>query len=676
MKQNCPSKKPSRLLSLAASSTLAAVTAFSALPSQAQSKSEVLFQRIEAKREGYRTSAKQILADLDPKISAKLDYSIFNGFEAGVRYTYAVEPAYQGDLHMRIDRWRPRVRLDLPDVFTRVEAGSEIVFIRNFPSRTDALKALPVFDIHKLPLSSTNALRLQPGEAVMMPVDLNLLFGGEASTPGSPVSIYGRGYYVMRGRYQIQVLRLDDERVRLRLVAIRKSGVEAEVGVKLKLDVFELSPLNNIAEGILGRRVGSMGFGRGPESVVMADYMFNLGDTDARNAYDRLLAADLRLNHVKMANPLTGTDDLQKMMISDLSKVDELAQADSKKPSEQRRIVQFFKGQSSGVVDRPFLGNFKVDLLRLLTFQRTTTVSQDNHIMFLDADNEESNFLAPQAVKENRLKLLFGLRNEVFSRRATVVVPTDSSGKPDRLGEYVVSVEVKDKRMGLSESADILKYFHRSVPNQIVQALALDTLLEEARYRNARVFVQIIFNEDALVKLQGSTYSFLESKLDEYLQKNQQYLPGDNEKKQLDWVKDHRDEAKRMLEAMAKSMNSNDLAADRIKTFINIQKNDFFREVGTGFIMSMLPAQELSKLVSVSVRADAQGFTKPVQKEFGSSDFRSVVRATEYIQHMLNQGTFDLRLETFGTAPVAAGQVFPLKAIKTPTDPVSPRLSP
>ncbi|MES2963219.1 MAG: hypothetical protein V4760_04955, partial [Bdellovibrionota bacterium] len=103
---------------------------------------------------------------------------------------------------------------------------------------------------------------------------------------------------------------------------------------------------------------------------------------------------------------------------------------------------------------------------------------------------------------------------------------------------------------------------------------------------------------------------------------------------------------------------------DRIRVFITLQKNKFFREAGTGFLMSLLPDAELERLVAVTMRTDAVGFTTPVQKTFGESDFNSVVKVTDYIQHMLDDGAFDLRLETFGSDLSSMGQVVSFKELR------------
>jgi hypothetical protein len=99
---------------------------------------------------------------------------------------------------------------------------------------------------------------------------------------------------------------------------------------------------------------------------------------------------------------------------------------------------------------------------------------------------------------------------------------------------------------------------------------------------------------------------------------------------------------------------------NKIHLTADVQKNSFFREIGTGVLMSLFRPERLDQLLSVYIRVDATAFKAPIEANFGTSEFRSVVKVTEYIEHMLDQGSFDLRLETFGTT---SGQVISLRQI-------------
>ncbi|MES2965516.1 MAG: hypothetical protein V4760_16670, partial [Bdellovibrionota bacterium] len=533
-----------------------------------------LLERVEAAAPEVEDNARSILADVDANAKVDLDLTIFDELEAGLGYTYNVQPTFQGDQYTRIDRWRPRLELRFPGLFTKIQSKAEIVFLRQFPSQWDALKAVPTFEPNKIPLSTANALRLEPGEVVMLPLELNLLIGRGASATAAPLALYFEGHYVMKGRFQIQVLRMAEKRVRLRLVAIRSNGTEIEGGARLSFDVFNLSVLGNAFEGILGRKVGSVGFSKGARAVVMADYVFDLNDPAAANAYDRLLAADQKIAKLKLVNPFVGESDLQRSMISDLTEVDRIATADSAKPVETRRIWSVFKGRSQGTTE---IRKRELNVLKLFTLRRSSSVSNDNHIVFMDTDNEEVDFFAPTSVRTTSQRYLFGLSSESFQRKASVIVPADTDGKPNGMGEYVVSVEMKDKRMGKSETTKALKFFRRSISGRILSTMGFESLLNRTSYKHARVYVQAIFNQEAMVRLEGFDRATLATALDHYLLTIRDELPGNDERAHADWLRDRRKDIRESLDGLATAFSPWTPVKDRIRVFITLQKNKFFR---------------------------------------------------------------------------------------------------
>ena len=349
----------------------------------------------------------KLISTVDIHAAINVDLSILKGLDAGFRYTYEVQPAYQAGIYTRVDRWSPQLRLRLSNIMTTVDPGAEVIFLRQFNSEIAALKSPPKFDVHQIPLSAENALALSPGDVVMLPVHLNVLLGPETPVNTSVFEIYARGGYVMRGLYQIQALRLADSRVRLRLIATRQEGLEGEVGARLSLKIFGFGIANKMFQGLLGTNLGSIGFGKGPRGLVMADYIFDLSNADARAAYDHLLSSDRLLTNFKLVDPLVSKEELQDMFVADLGGVDQIAVADHALPIGARRIIQIFKGHNNGKTDTFGLN---ANLFHLFTFRRTTTMSQDNHVVFLDSNNDEQDFLTPAHERNRKLTLGFGIR--------------------------------------------------------------------------------------------------------------------------------------------------------------------------------------------------------------------------------------------------------------------------
>lgn len=607
----------------------------------------------------HRTIGK-LIQNADVSASLNIDATILKGVDAGFRYSYEVQPSYEAGLYTRIDRWNPHLRIKIPKVLTTIDHGGEVIFLRQFTSEAQALKAIPRYDIHKIPLNSENALGLNPGDVVMIPVHLDLLFGPNGDiTPGA-VGLYGHAGYVMRGSYQIQALRLADNRVRLRLIATRQSGLDGELGLNVRLDVFGVNILDKAFQGVFGTHIGSIGFSNGSRGVVMADYIFDLSNADARDAYDHLLGSDRVMKNFKLVDPLTRREKIQDIFVADLATVDQIASADLSKPITERRITQIFKGHTTGKFESRSIGG---TFFHIVTGRFSRSSSDDQKITFIDSDNNQQSFLTPVNQRYSKFGLLFGLRDEEFSRKASMVMPLATEQSPPKaMGEFVVALEIKDKRMGAGETEKVLENLKRNISPVVIDQLNIAPLLTSTSYSNARVYAQVIFNERAMASFQGLTKPQLSEAFEKHLIEVGRRV---GEKDPEGWVSNHHFDIWRLCDQMATAFDTRYSVASRIPIFMDLQKDGFFRAVGTGFLMSLLPQDPnvLKTLLSVDMRIDASVFKTSVEPSFGTSEYRGVVKVSEFIQNLLDKGAFDLRLETFGTVKAADGQVISLSKI-------------
>lgn len=601
------------------------------------------------------------LNDISVRIAPSVDMTILQNIDVGFQYTYQVQPAFVANLYTRVDRYTPQTVFNIPKVWTVVDPGAEIIYLREFPSEASALKARPDFDPRRIPLTANNALNMAPGEVVMLPVHLNLLVGPQGAWYQGPAEFYGRLQAVMRAVFQVQALRLADKRVRLRLIATRDYGAEAEAGIYLRLVPFAPNLVNKIFQGIYGKHVVSYEFDKGVRSLVMADYIFDLSNPDAYAAYNHLLSSDVMLTDTRLVNPVVNASKLTNVFVSDLGGVDKIASDDEAKPLEQRRIIQIFKGNSRGKDER---GALNLAITRAFKFSRTTDLSQDNHITFIDSDNEEREFLAPTSMVDKHLKVLFGIRSEEQTRKASIITPLAShDADPTSMGDYVVSYEVKDKHLGVSETQRVLANLHRNIAPNVIDKLNLAPVLTAQAYKNARIFAQVIFNERSFSLLQGLSQGELAAGINKHLRDVRKAETGDADPDVDAWVSDRDHEVEKIAATLAESFNPALPVKERIRRFMDLQRGHFFRSVGTGCLMSMLPQDRLDQFVSVYIRVDAAAFPATIERHYGTTDYAGVVKASEFIENLLNNGAFDLRLETFGTVNAYNGQVISLKAL-------------
>lgn len=130
----------------------------------------------------------------------------------------------------------------------KLRAGAEVEFARAFDSESAAHSA-PTFSLLDLPHNATSALALPIGTIVTIPVEANVSvdIGGQffsqaanaghtfarqlqLSASGSASSVR-RGTLVGQGQFRLQVIRLNEQQVRVRLLSGLEGSVNANVAV-------------------------------------------------------------------------------------------------------------------------------------------------------------------------------------------------------------------------------------------------------------------------------------------------------------------------------------------------------------------------------------------------------------------------------------------------------------
>ena len=84
-------------------------------------------------------------------------------------------------------------------------------------------------------------------------------------------------------------------------------------------------------------------FGR----IFLADYVFNLNNSEARQALDGILASQFKLRETEIINPFKDNDKpISDKMIHDLSMIEDLVDEDKTESVDSRRINRLYRGES------------------------------------------------------------------------------------------------------------------------------------------------------------------------------------------------------------------------------------------------------------------------------------------------------------------------------------------
>ena len=199
-------------------------------------------------RNAIQKKIRDTIADQDINFSADLgNIDLIKGVNLSNKYKYDVEASYISQYYTRIDKWDIKLAINVGDVLKDlidvpfsfgVERENSFFFVRQFPTKKEAIKALP-YAPNKLPLNAKMALKLNNGDFVSMPANLNIASSLSATTATElPIVLSGeaKAFYIVSGEFTIQVFKLDNTHVRLKLITKRgmSTGASLSAGVSFK----------------------------------------------------------------------------------------------------------------------------------------------------------------------------------------------------------------------------------------------------------------------------------------------------------------------------------------------------------------------------------------------------------------------------------------------------------
>ena len=307
--------------------------------------SKVSFDKVKEK-------IKEEIANLDVDFDIKLlDLDIAEGIGMAAKYKWELEPSYQDGYYTRIDAYNLKTDLKPGDmikdlagvtlpVYLNITNEHKVIFARQFRDQLKAAKALP-YNFIRIPINADNAKKMDAGDFVSIPATLNTVVGASAGYSNG-ISLSGNIYYTLTGEFRINILRLKDEKVRVKLVGMRKKGHGAGVSAGYGFNLFGIKILDKQIGKFLDTNVFRVNYSDIDGQNFSVDYIFDLKDDQAKKAYDSLLSSNLKFNVAKTSNPFNKDDIAAAEFFNDAEKAESLFQQDITLEENKRRGQQDF----------------------------------------------------------------------------------------------------------------------------------------------------------------------------------------------------------------------------------------------------------------------------------------------------------------------------------------------
>lgn len=582
---------------------------------------------------------------------------ILDGLSTSLRYRIESEPSYVDGFYTRIDKYTLKLGLNpgdfIDDLDTPVgislEKNSEIIFARQFKSQKDSLLALP-YTPRNLPFTAKKALeRLQPGDFVAfqgrMAFVLSLshdLLKGEF-TAGASTHAY------MSGEFMVHLFRMDNNKIRVKLIAVRGKGVGADGGVDLSedLDIFGISILDNKIERWLSITPLDIRAGLGKNDVIMLDYVFNLNDAKAAQAYDTLMLHKVQLKDIKVANPTLSRKDLTQELLTDLTDIEAIALEDGLLPPQERRIDRVFKGSSEG-----YNKDARIKFgLNLWKFEAGKAYGE-NKVLSYDKQDKEQYFLLDTLSRYKKTKILFGLFGEETLMTSNLLFTADQNWNPGRFVTLTSSAEMKMKDVSGRDLEEIQRLVRETIGNG--QYSKINWSAWEAspgKKVNGYFKQEVFFNPEALNTLPYMSEEALAARFKKYIElkgrpRSRPLIGGNSPVDYLfNWVAAFTGDIRRVANRLTIVIDAKKSVQERFDAFEDLQQIPVWKERGIGFLMSFIAEDQRPNLLRYEMVLSAKGVA-PVVYNYGQFSEEKLYRSLMYIQNIIHNRSFDLRLYT------------------------------
>lgn len=588
-----------------------------------------------------------------------------DGLETSLGYRISVEPSYMNGFYTRVDRYefendiRPGAWFDdwSDSIGISINAGSEVLFARQFKSQGEALNIIqnPPYDIRNIPVSAKNAMaKLVVGDFVSLKGNLNLMLSAEAFTHSlSTVKISGVAYVMIMGQFNIHFYKLPNNKLRLKIIADRQKEYGAGIHSS-KYSGFKALGIESAQKYIGGRLKQILNFkpidikwSKNSSDLVMVDYVFDLNNAEAAQAYNHFMSAKMKLKQLEVLNPLNNIKDLQEVAFSDLTQIEKIFWQDKDKPESLRRIDRVFQGRSYTSKE---IRKFNIDL-RLIDFDMGTYFSSSRNII-TDRDNKEKYFLFDTKNPYKNIRFFWDFYGDDTAMQSNILFETDKTFEPNKFSAYNVTKRKVIRSLSKDDFKTVQKEVERVLPSEISNEIDWQNWnFSNGDLVNGYFTDEIFFKAETLGAIYTRNPNQIQTDLVSYLKKvgTPPTVPSvANEAPQNCqgirapiecYEQDIQVISYRLSEVLSPLLSP----AEKRKALLALNENELFQQRGAGFLLYMIPAGIREDVVSYTLSFRAKG-VKEIKFTYGNFEENNIYRGFLYILGVLNNRSYDLRL--------------------------------
>lgn len=571
--------------------------------------------------------------------------SLINGVPVGLQYGYKVSPSYLPHSYNRIDRYdinfdvgigsMVKALSDTPLSFS-LSRHQSLFFVRQFHQKLNAISAIP-YSPNRLPITAERALnKLEVGDFASIPANLSLAISAGASTSLVNPLVINTGvnaYWIISGEFNIQIYKLDEKHVRLKMITTRAYTRGTSSNTEASFSVIGLGilgdPVRRQLDRLYDRDMIQLGMAANRGSQFILDYVFDLTDPAAAEAYNEILSSSFKFKDIVIMKNFGEEKEIRNKLFSTYEKADRLYLEDSKLLTANQRVRRLFKGftDSTSRTKHLKLGLF----LTNYTDDRTFSSSD---LSFTDDNEKETEFWYPTYTHYSSSLLgnfLWGYE-DIQDVTCFGLLPKQNDLKGQKIPEIGINFDRTDAVLTPHEQRKLRRIINKQIPNALMQKVDWSNWLAPHNKHASRISFKLIINSEAYPYLRDYSEIDIQNKyLDYAISKKIKHLNQETIIRTL---------GTKIYTILQNKKND---AEGSIRDLINLNKTRIFAESGVGFLASLLPEEKLKELMYLKLEILALD-EKTITLEFGTINHEIIYRELAELQSKIANRSFDLRV--------------------------------
>nr|HPI41378.1 hypothetical protein [Pseudobdellovibrionaceae bacterium] len=473
--------------------------------------------------------------------------------------------------------------------------------------------------------------------------------------------------------FLVEMYRLKDNRIRVRMIANRSLfNITPSLNVSTNDLItggfgFLLSPIQRLFDcSPLSFAASTNLFEKTPVDSMMSDYVFDLNQKEGVSAFGFLIKELTDLDYLKYLNFIYDHKKLSESLNSLLEKTDESFHQQKHIAPEKRAIHRLFKGRT--------ITNYKsIDLnskcLRIWNLNLFSIRNAASDIRSFDENEVPRDYNYYSSATNNKLTYISDLYGEGQQFSANALFNGVRLGNkkdqikvtPLNLNDLIITRQFKTLDYTRKDLVKIKNYLNYTTPDYSKE-IQWGKFEDSGKRQNAYFFVRWVFDPDFVTQidneLKQNPFLTLSSRLENYLNHfpNKSYLPAPNENDHMrqSWhgkfdmdiqiISQDLTVAIEMIPQDSTDIVRRQVMEKKVQAFRNLQSNELFQHIGPGFLISLLPKDQVKNFVNFRLIAGARK-TEPLNFERGAPGPTEIYSSIEYILASIQDREFDVRLQ-------------------------------